>query len=209
MLDYDFKLRLPTTLHPKVRKVASEFSQLKTQLDAELQRLDDLGQDRQRAEETDRLNYAAAIRAGKEDPGIAAVDNVDQAITATRRKIEALEIAVADSRKEVMAAIERHREAWLADIDNRVDAAATAFRVAVEAMAEAHAEAAEALTLRTWLTSYPRLNWKPGGGSVRGLVRQNGEPTSWATVVDALRTHADALVPTPRADEPEQQTPAA
>lgn len=80
---YEGPLQFPVTIsHPKLKKVIDEHIRLRIDLEAEWERLNTLEQDRAKAEDADRLAYAAAIRADKGDPGTASVDAADKVITA-------------------------------------------------------------------------------------------------------------------------------
>lgn len=195
----DTTVHLPTTIgNAKVAKAADEYGRLRAELDAEHLQLITLEQDRAKAEEADRQAFAAALRSGKADPGAGTLEEVDRTIATTKRKVEALEVAVADSRRALISTIERERRAWSEQLEAEATEAAAAFGAAVEAVAAAHDRLAEATTVNNWLRSWsPTSRLKPSiaTGRVQALISRNGEAERWSTVLGALRAHAVETAP--------------
>ena len=196
----DTTVHLPATIsNAKVAKAADEYARLRAELDAEQLRLINLDQARAEAEQADRDAFAAALRSGSDDPGTGAVEQADRAIASSRRRVEALEQAVADSRRALLSTIEAERPRWSDHLQAEATQAAATFASAVEALAAAHDRLTEATTVNNWLRSWsPTARLKPPvvTGRVQALISRNGSAEPWPTVVAALRDHAQATTPT-------------
>ena len=173
----------------KVSAVLSEYARLIAARDAEYASLRRLEDERARAVEADQQAFAAAIRAGKDDPGQEATAKADQAILACRRKAEALAIAASDAVTDLVATVDRQRAAWAAQLDKRTAEGRAELGAAVDALVAAHAKLGETLALRAWLADFPaRPRWPVSHlGHVPALRSRSGEPPAFEAVVAGLR----------------------
>lgn len=113
--------------------------------------------------------------------------------------MEALELAVAESRRALISTIERGRPAWSGQLEAEATETADAFSAAIEAMATAHDRLTEATTVNNWMRSWsPTSRLKPPMVTARvgALIGPNGSAEPWPTVLAALRDHAVATTPT-------------
>ena len=201
MLD-NHDIKLPDKIdNAKVKKAADEYARLRAELATEHRLLSEHEEQRHQAEEADRQALADARRAGKPDPGQAKLQEAEAAIVDSRRRVEALTLAVADSRRDLVATVEAQRQEWQRQLDAKVAEAAAAFASAVEAVAFTHEALAEATTVSIWLRGFPNSRLKPATRTARveALVSRNGSPESWPVVLAALRDHAVAVAAQPEA----------
>lgn len=182
--------------HPKVKPVADVYAELREQERRAAARYAELQEARSRAMQADRQALADAKRAGKPDPGYDAVTKADEAIDAQRRELEALEVAVDDQRGELVAAVAKYRGDYAKRIDGQTAQARKRYAEAVEALAEAHAQLADAASVRLWLDGFPEsTRWRPALVRVASLRTPAGEPYDVASVLDGLREHAEPPQP--------------
>lgn len=181
------------TLRGRLRTEQQELAELETKLDA--------------AREADVAAQAAALRAGKPDPGQKATAKADQAIEAKAPRIAALERAAEDAEADLVAAIDEHRveyrEQLLAEAE---DQRATARRLVGEAQA-AVGDRQRTLALRSWLQRPGRFNPGKLQGQVESLTQPNGSSPSVDVVTAALAEALDAPKP-PEPTNPHQNLPA-
>lgn len=195
MRDRPRPVELPATGvdHPKIRPVAAKYAQLRQHERGAQDVYARLQDERVKAMQNDRQALADAKRAGKADPGYAAVTKADAAIAAARRDLEALEVAVDDQRRELVATIEKHRGDWRARIDGQIGEVRAQYGQAVEDAAALHAKMADAHALRGWLDGFPdRTRWKPSLVRVTSMRMPSGEGYEVAQLLSALREHAQA-----------------
>lgn len=176
--------------HPKVRPVARKLTELRGEAERAERELRALEDDRQAAVNADRQAVADALRAGKPAPDETRIAAADTAIAAARRRVEALQIAVSDQAATLAASVDRHRDAWLGDVEQRIARGHTDLAGAIETVAAARGSLADLYTLRSWLrgknaTSAPRFL-----SHIDGLQTLAGEPMPWPIVEQALRALA-------------------
>ena len=189
----------------KIAEVITEYEKLRAKRDAEYEALYALEDKRADAVAADRKALAGALRANRDDPGDAHTRKLDAEILATKRRAEALDVAVGDASDEALAVIERQRAPWSAALEKREREARVEMAKAVDALAEARDVIAETKALQKWLDLIPRSALWPQGGyltNVPALRGQNGAPLYFGAVVDALRELAEPPEPNP---EPESQ----
>lgn len=188
----------PKLAHPKVERVAAEYRRLTAELRATDQAAADLVAARHRSSEEDLNARAAALRAGKADPGTEASDRIEREILEIDSKAQALRRAVDQVYAELVEVFEAHRADLAERDDVAVGRAREAFAGLVEQMAEAYGAQRRAEAARAWAATFPqRSRWSPAGGAVPGLVAPSGETMSWDVVLDALRRLADPPAPKP------------
>lgn len=184
----------------KVADAAAAYARLVDENATVAARLAELENDRPAAVEADRRAYADAIRAGKADPGTKAVERLDADLTATRRRSEALAVAVAAAQEELVSTVEARRAAWGAEIDRRVAKDRAEVSKAVEALGAARDKLSESLSLAGWLSRFPlKTAWMPPSAlaHVPGLTSPNGDPHPWPVVLAALRRYGEPPAPRP------------
>lgn len=144
----------------------------------------------------DSTAYAVAIRAAKADPGPVATKKADAALIDHRRRVDALEKAVGSTESDLLAAVERHRSRWLAELDQQAGEAQTAYADAVEAVEVSRRRLCEVRATTGWLSGFPgRPVYKGATPGVAGLVARHGDGYSWPEVIAALRADAAGLRP--------------
>jgi hypothetical protein len=122
-----------------------------------------------------------------------AVAEVDAALIAARRRVDALEKATAAAESDVLAAVERHRGKWLELLDRQADEAQQAYQAAVEAV-EGCRRLCSARATRGWLSGFPgRPVYKGVSPGVAGLIARHGDAYSWPEVIGALKADAAGL----------------
>ena len=187
-----------TITDAKVAGAAATYARLVGENATVAAHLAELEASRPEAVEADRRAYAAAIRDNKADPGSKAVERLDADIAATRRRSEAVAVAVGVAQDELVATVEAQRKPWGADIDRQVAEDRAAVAAAVEALAKARDRLSDSLSLAGWLARFPHKTvWVPPArlAAVGGLTGLNGDPYPWATVLAALRRYGDPPAP--------------
>ncbi len=191
----------PTISNRKVSAAAKEYQRLVADHQAAATVAHDLEEGRREAVEADRRAYAAAIRAGKDDPGQVATTTVDSELLEIRRRESALEHAVTEARNELVATVDQNRGEWLAGIEKRLDGARAGMREALDRLVDAHAELAEAGATRELAEGFPQALWRPERVAARlpSLRTQAGEPVPAVAAISALRELAE---PPPKPAQP-------
>ncbi len=196
-------LELPPTIsNKKVRAAAAEYSRLVGDHQAASSAAHDLEHGRREAVEVDRRAFADALRAGKPDPGQAATEAADREILKTRRREEALAVAVAAARTDLVDAVERHRAEWLSSLEKQRDEARAKMREAVDQLVSSHEELAEAHALVAWLERFPgQFHWNPQRflASLPSLRTPAGEAVPVVAAFAALRVLGE---PPPKPEQP-------
>jgi len=102
----DRPLTLPPEIeHPAIEKAAAEYLKLTGNLADAQVKLAELEENRRRSVAADREAHAAAIRAGKVDPGEPKTKLADAEILVLNRHREALEVAVGQARQELITTV--------------------------------------------------------------------------------------------------------
>ena len=188
---------------PKLRRGAAEYGALGARLrdaQATVARLDD---ERRGAVTRDRQALADALRSDKPDPGDQHVRAHDDRLEAARREAEALAVAVADARRELVALIDQHADRERDVAENRVAKTRADLGKLIEDLAAVHDRLAADLGFLGWVTTAThdgpdRGKYVPRARGVEALPALNGDPTPWPVVLDALRAIANPPEPTPR-----------
>ena len=186
--------------HPEIRAAVTEYNRLYDALTASQTKLTQLREDHRRMLEGEASDHAAAIRAGKADPGVKRSTKLAAEIDTEVRTIEALERAVGEARRELGAAVGEHREAWQATLTKRRAEARARYLDAVTAVEVARVGLGEAFNLTNWVAAFPGpAKWAPGAyfTQVPSPVAQAANPLTIESVLDALRTLGAPPVPRP------------
>jgi len=185
---------------PKVKPAAEKYAELRQQEHVAADSLFREREARAKAMQADRQALADAKRAGKPDAGPAAVLAADAAIEAARRDLEALEIAVDDQRRELVATVAKQRVTWERRIHEQTRELRAAYAAAVESVAAAHEALATSTSLGLWLSGFPDVSrWRPSLVYVSSMRTAAGEPAAYDAILQALRDHASPAVPAPAA----------
>ena len=178
---------------PDVAKAIAEYERLKARHDVAAAELHGLLQSRPAAIEADRTAYAAALRAGRDDPGEAALSKLNTRVTAASRKSEALALAVESAAKDIADAVDKRRPDLAHDVDEIIGRDHEALQEAVTSWEAARTTLAAHRALRGWIGSFPaRTKWVPGATPPIGdLIGRNGEPVSHPELAAALRVDAE------------------
>jgi hypothetical protein len=180
----------------KIKASAAKYAALRAEERATADRYAALQETRTKAMQADRQALADAKRAGKPDLGYEAVTQADAAIGEARRELEALEVAVDDQQRELVATVEKHRDAWAARINDQTVEARAKYAAAVDAMAQAHTDLADTLSLRGWLDAFPEHSrWRPTLVKVASMCAPNGDPAQFDALLVGLREHASPPQP--------------
>jgi hypothetical protein len=120
-------------------------------------------------------------------------------------------VAVRDSERDLIAAVDRHHEEWEKTIAASVDKTRKAFADALDTVAASHADYQEALAHRGWLAGFPdRSRYKSHGhaASLPGLSKPSGDPYPVVDVLSALRAVTEPPKPKfPQMPRPQPLTP--
>ncbi len=190
----------PTIAVPKVAAAAEELVKFHDEHRAAVEKVYDLEQRRHEAVEADSAAYARAIRAAKPDPGQKITEKHDAELAASRRRWDALAKARASAEADFVAAVQKHRGEWLAQLEQERTEAEDGYAAALDALEVARNHLVQVRGTIGWLDRFPgRVMWK-GVAPAVGLENRHGEPTPWPTVVEALRAEA---APPPPSSPPE------
>src|SRR4051812_6082978 len=96
----------PVAVPKPVAVLSDEVTRLAGLRAAEQARSRTLVDDLARAREADRAAYAAALRAGHDDPGTPETHRVEAEIADSKRRLAALEVAVVQAETELLAVID-------------------------------------------------------------------------------------------------------
>jgi hypothetical protein len=194
-----FRLPPGSAVPEELQKPVKEYRDLISRRHAELTRIGTLERQRVGAIEKDRIALARALREGGEDPGDKAVEKIDKDLAQTRRRVEALEVAIEEAEQELIQAVDDNRSEWLEDTEAEIDRVAGEYLATVEALEAARTKLTERVTLRTFVTNFPEGKgyFAGTGGRVAGLIARHGDPYRWDEVVEALRKDAEVTKPQP------------
>ncbi len=133
----------------QIKKLGADYSQT----EAEAGRL---SQGREGAGDLDRQAYAAALRDGGKDPGRKHADALEQALEAARRKAEALRLALQELDAERRTLIDKHREEWREEVEDRLPEARQDLRAALSQMQAARSHLHNLQGVVEWLAEPAR-----------------------------------------------------
>ena len=179
------------------QKAADEVRALEAERAKAVTERDRLERRRGVAVEEDRQSLAAALRAGRADPGPKAVEKADAAAEKARRREAALGTAVGQARAELGEAVSENREQLEATAAERVAEARERYGAAVEQIVAEHRALSEALGFAAWLKGGPEARYMPAKHTpgVRSLTTPSGSPPSFEAVTEALGELAEPLRP--------------
>jgi DNA repair exonuclease SbcCD ATPase subunit len=183
---------------PAIAEAVTEVEQLRQRLRTERQELVELEHGRDAAAEQDTAAQAAALRAGKPDPGRKAEAKAAKAIESKAPTITALERAVEDAEAELAAAVQEHTAKYREQLQDAAEAERAKARELLDGLMATLAERQEVLALRSWLAA-PTHGFNPGKftGGVAGLLRPNGEEFRIDELVTAVAAALDPPKPPP------------
>jgi DNA repair exonuclease SbcCD ATPase subunit len=188
---------LPTRIaHPKIEKAAAEYRRLSAELRATDTLARELELTRHIPANEDLDARAAAVRAGKPDPGTPASDARTKQIEEAASKAEALRRATEQSYAEFVQAFEEHRDELVGRAAAEAQRARVAFAGLVEQLGDGFSALRAAEAAQGWAAQFPQYSrLKQAGGTVPGLVAQSGDDMGWELVLDALRKMAEGPAP--------------
>jgi hypothetical protein len=189
---------LPNTDWPELQKAVDEYRNLQRERKVAAHRLDSLQTDRHRAVEADKHALAKWLRDQKgPEPKANAAEKIEKEIEACKRRYEALDVALENAEIELLDLVDEHRSAWLAQVDESLEAAKEEYEKAIDALSEARVAMSREFALRRWVDQFPeQATFRAVVPPVRGLTSLNGDPYPWDQVVSALLDDATPLVPT-------------
>jgi hypothetical protein len=185
-------LEIPPNFPPLKTLAENHDRQLKARqaAAAELRRLDS---ELTKAAEQDRRAFADRLAKDVQakDPGTRNQDKVREQIAATKSRYDALKETVSDAELAIRDEIKANREKWLATETAATEKTRRGYAEAVEALAVKRDELAARENLVRWLET-PSRPYKEIPASVhsRLLLKENGSPRAFATLIDALREDA-------------------
>ena len=106
-----------------------------------------------------------------------------------QRRLAALQKALDDVEGELIAAVERHRSEWLAEVDEQLEQEHEAKRALIAELAGARETIVVTSSLRVWLAGFPMRATSIRRGvvpPVAGVLGRNGEPMPFEQIVQAL-----------------------
>lgn len=169
---------------PKWQAALAEYQRLNRQRQEALAEQAGLRQRLIPAQAADNAAHAAALRAGKADPGTPKADKVRDEQAATARRVDALTLAVEQVERDVAAAVEAERDGLLEQVDKAVEERRQQAAAAVDAWHEARIQYAEARALADYLRTYPNGRFKLSSGYMRNYRRRN--PTDAVPTVEQV-----------------------
>lgn len=178
---------------PPIKAAVEEHRRLRRLHREAGEKLDELIRQRAAAAEEDTRAYARAIRQRKGDPGDQAVKSLEEETRAARRRFDALGVAIEGAGRDLVAILEEHRAAALADSDALIETDAAEYRAALERIAEVRGRIVARTGLRRWLAQFPeRLKYRAASRPfVADLIDgRNGEPLTFDRVLAALEADA-------------------
>ena len=197
-------MTIPTPVPWKLlERARAEHERLSGDYDASFVRVRQLEQERAAAAEADRAALAAALTAGKSDPGDKELERVEKLLAAEQRKVDALQLATQQAQARIEAVVEEHREEWKRDAERRVDEARSGYAAAVEALVAAREQLEHAFALASFTENFPNgktIGRLPFAGGEVGL---NGARRPFPEIARHLREDAErAGKPRPRLAAP-------
>lgn len=186
-----FQLPPDSEVPEELKGAVKEYRELVGKRHAAYTRLGALERDRHRAIARDRLALAKALREGGDDPGDDAVEKIDRDTANTRRIIESLEIAIEEAEQELIGIVDEHKDEWLAEADEEIDADVEAYRAAVDELEARRTKLTESVALKRFFNTFPEHGYRPGHWHVFGLIARHGDPFRWDEVIEALRKDAE------------------
>lgn len=132
------------------------------------------------------------------------IAEVEKEIAELTRQIEAISEAIDKAEQAVIEVVYEHREAWMEDVDPKVDDAYAAYTDALAALVSARADAAEKTSLFFWLRNFDDVEpkgmlYSPITDPYVPLDRINGERFRFSEVITALRE--DGVRPIPQDEQ--------
>ncbi len=154
----------------QIRKLGEDFSQT----EAETGRL---AQGRGEAQDADRQAYASALRSGDKDPGSKHTDKLERSLEAARRKAEALRLALQDLDTERRTLIDKHREEWRSEVEDRLPEAREDLRAALSRMQATRSHLHQLQGVVAWLAE-PAKPFEPSTAPPRNTSHVIGVATT-------------------------------
>lgn len=204
-------ITVPDTAPPKVAEAASNLERLRRDRAAAVAAIRAAEDELARAERSDADELAAAMVADTGEPAATATAKAADALADARRRLRALEVAVAVATDELTAHVDNHLDEWAAAIGDEVEAARQRYATQVEALVAARRDLDAARTASSWLQEWA------GGRKRPFIVRAVPVPspdgparagTPWGQVERSLRADATPPPPSvPQAGEVGERTP--
>lgn len=188
------QIELPQTGWDELEAVRTAFEELRKERRVTSTRLASLQSERERAVMKDRDALAQAIRKGKADPGGKAVEKVEKDIAACTRRLEALEVALEDTERDLIAVVDEHRDEWAGEAEDHLADARAEYAEAVESLARAYGRVSAAHALVRWARLFPEgeTSFRVRGAQLESLKAPHGGPYLLDEVIAGLRDDAYA-----------------
>lgn len=206
--------------HPEIDKAKADYAKLVAQEVATQQDAIELDHAKDRAHVALTQAKADALR-GKGDAAVkaatSAATKAEQQLAAKLAEAHALNVAVADSRAEFEATVERHREEFAETLEARLKTGREKCRDLTDKLASAISELEQQQAVLGWLSTFPDGKGSVRPARVRTAVGQlNGSNYLAEELVAALATSvaepeppAPAPDPVPLAPRPNMFVPGA
>lgn len=212
MTDFNERLLQIPPLHlielPAIAEAVGDFDRLTAGLHAAHDKLGELRDQHAAALHQEATTLADAVRTGGADPGSKRGEKLARDIDAQVRVIEATQQALAQSRRDLVKAVEEHRAEWVESLERRMVDVRAGFLAAVDRLENAHTELANIACLQMWAREFPeRARWNPIAYVRKhpAFVDPNNEPFDVVEVIDAVRVFAQP--PEPPKPAPEHVPP--
>lgn len=186
------EIALPHTQWEELERVRIEWEGLKKERRVTATRLSSLAGERERAITKDRDALASAIREGKSDPGDESVEKVEKEIQACNRMIEALDVALEDAERDLIAVVDQYRDDWAEEVEGAFEGVRQEYGEAVEALASAYRKVVSTYALLRWVKLFPdqEMSYRVRGMTVNALRGMHGDAFLFDEVLAALRSDA-------------------
>ena len=125
---------------PPLDDAVAKYTELNAKLDRTFEDVEWLRQEHAAAEQADREALAAALRTGEKEPGTAAVDKAAAKLRDAERLFAALQIAVEEQTRVIVAVVDEHRDTWTAEQRKRLDAARSGYLAELDRLEASHRE---------------------------------------------------------------------
>lgn len=186
------KAIVPPGFRP-LRKLAAERDKLLEARQTAAAELRELNHEHEQAVAADRATFAERLRKDTtaKDPGRREQDKVERKITEAQSRYQALVEAVEQTESAIRAAIETHREEWIAAEDSKLEQARQGYAAAIEKLVDARRSFDEARAVVAWITR-PKERFKVVTPPVRSraLLGESGGPMAFGKVIGALAEDA-------------------
>lgn len=128
------------------------------------------------------------------DPGEKRVEKIEKEISACKRRLEALEVALDDAEDDLLAQVDEHRDEWASEVEAELEEAREEYAKAVESLSVVRHKVSAKYALLRFVRLFPEeeTSYRIRGSYVASLKAPHGEPYLFDAVIQALTQDAQA-----------------